>query len=44
LFEPQQMSDMLEAAGVSIRFQFGGYDAEEPASDSPRTILVGQVG
>lgn len=44
LFEPQQMSDMLEAAGVAVRFRFGDYDASPLAADSPRTILVGQVG
>lgn len=43
LFEPQQMSDMLEAAGVGVRFRFGDYDATPLASSSPRTILVGQV-
>ena len=43
LFEPEQMSDMLEAAGVTVRFRFGDYDAKTLASDSPRTILIGQV-
>jgi SAM-dependent methyltransferase len=43
LFEPHQMSDMLQAAGVSVRFRFGDYDAAPLASNSPRTILVGQV-
>jgi len=44
LFEPQQMVDMLEAAGVTIRFRFGDYDAAPLMSSSPRTILVGQIG
>ena len=44
LFEPQQMVGMLEAAGVSVRFRFGGYDAAPMDPGSPRTILVGQVG
>ncbi len=44
LFEPHQMSAMLEAAGVAVRFRFGDYDAEPLTSNSPRTILVGQVG
>ncbi len=44
LFEPHQMSDMLERGGVTVRFRFGDYDARPLASDSPRTILVGQVG
>lgn len=44
LFEPEQMSDMLEAGGVVVRFRFGDYDATPLVSDSPRTILMGQVG
>jgi ubiquinone/menaquinone biosynthesis C-methylase UbiE len=44
LFEPQQMTGMLEAAGVTVRFRFGDYDATPLTSSSPRTILVGQVG
>jgi SAM-dependent methyltransferase len=44
LFEPEQMSGMLEAAGVTVRFRFGDYDAAPIGLDSPRTILVGQVG
>ncbi|MGH7510440.1 MAG: class I SAM-dependent methyltransferase [Gemmatimonadales bacterium] len=43
LFEPQQMSAMLEAAGVTVRFRYGDYDAAPPGASSPRTILVGQV-
>jgi SAM-dependent methyltransferase len=43
LFEPEQMSAMLEAAGVSVEFRFGDYDAKPLIQDSPRTILVGQV-
>ena len=44
LFEPDQMSDMLEAAGVSVRFRFGDYDARPLSSDAPRTIIMGQAG
>jgi SAM-dependent methyltransferase len=44
LFEPQQISDMLETAGVYIRHRFGDYDAAPLTADAPRTILVGQVG
>ena len=44
LFEPFQMSEMLEVAGVSLQFSFGDYDAKPLAPDSPRTILMGQVG
>lgn len=43
LFEPEQMSDMLEAGGVVVRFRFGDYDATPLVSNSPRTILMGQV-
>ncbi len=43
LFEPEQMVAMLEAAGVTVRFRFGDYDAAPLGSESPRTILVGQV-
>jgi hypothetical protein len=44
LFEPEQMAGMLEAAGVTVRFRFGDYDAVPLTSNSPRTILLGQVG
>jgi ubiquinone/menaquinone biosynthesis C-methylase UbiE len=44
LFEPDQMAGMLKAAGVTVQFRFGDYDAAPLASSSPRTILVGQVG
>ena len=43
LFEPDQMSDMLRAAGVAVRFRFGDYDATPFGTQSPRTIFVGQV-
>jgi SAM-dependent methyltransferase len=44
LFEPDQMFDMLQAAGVAVQFRFGDYNAAPLTSNSPRTILVGQVG
>jgi SAM-dependent methyltransferase len=44
LFEPAQISAMLQTAGVEVRFRFGGYDAAPLAVDSARTILIGQVG
>jgi SAM-dependent methyltransferase len=44
LFEPEQMAGMLEAAGVTVRFRFGDYDAVPLTSSSPRTIFLGQVG
>jgi SAM-dependent methyltransferase len=43
LFEPEQISDMLEAAGVTVRFRFGDYDGAPLDTDSARTILLGQV-
>ena len=43
LFEPAQISQMVETAGVQIRQRFGDYDAAPLAPDSPRTILLGQV-
>jgi hypothetical protein len=43
LFEPQQISGMLAAAGVKVRFSFGDYDASPLTPDAARTILVGQV-
>jgi len=44
LFEPEQMSEMLKAAGVTVRFSFGDYDAGPLTLHSSRTILVGKVG
>ncbi|HYF39313.1 MAG TPA: class I SAM-dependent methyltransferase [Gemmatimonadales bacterium] len=43
LFEPEQISDMLESAGVQVRYRFGDYDGSTLSPDSPRTILMGQV-
>jgi SAM-dependent methyltransferase len=44
LFEPDQISRMLDAAGVRVRYRFGDYDASPLTADAARTILVGQVG
>jgi SAM-dependent methyltransferase len=44
LFEPDQISHMMESAGVEIRQRFGDYDAEPFHPASPRTIIMGQVG
>lgn len=44
LFEPEQMSRMLEDAGIRVRHRFGDYDAAPLAPHAPRTILIGQVG
>ena len=44
LFEPDQISGMLQAAGVTVGFRFGDYDATPWTTDSARTILLGQVG
>jgi SAM-dependent methyltransferase len=43
LFEPEQISGMLEMAGVTVRRRFGDYDASTLTSESPRTIILGQV-
>ena len=43
LFEPEQMASMLQAAGVTVRFRFGDYDANPLGPDSPRTVLAGQI-
>jgi SAM-dependent methyltransferase len=43
LFEPDQISHMLEAAGVKVRHRFGDYESAPLALDAPRTILLGQV-
>jgi SAM-dependent methyltransferase len=43
LFEPNQISHMLESAGVRVRHRFGDYAASPLAPDAPRTILLGQV-
>jgi len=43
LFEPDQMASMLQAAGVTVRFRFGDYDANPLGPDSPRTVLAGQI-
>lgn len=43
LFEPDQISSMLGAAGVNVRYRFGDYDASPLTPDAARTILVGQL-
>ena len=43
LFEPDQISEMLAAAGVRVIHRFGDYDATPLTSGAPRTILMGQV-
>jgi hypothetical protein len=44
LFEPDQMSAMLETAGVDVQSRFGDYAGNPLLPNSPRTILLGQVG
>jgi SAM-dependent methyltransferase len=44
LFEPHQISGMLESAGVEVRYRFCDYDASPLTPDAARTILMGQVG
>jgi SAM-dependent methyltransferase len=43
LFEPDQISQMLETAGVTVRHRYGDYDAAALEPGTPRTILMGQV-
>jgi SAM-dependent methyltransferase len=43
LFEPEQISQMLQSAGVRIRHRFGDYDAVPLEPGASRTILLGQV-
>jgi SAM-dependent methyltransferase len=44
LFEPDQMTAMLSAAGVTVRFRFGDYDGHSWTRESARTIFLGQAG
>jgi SAM-dependent methyltransferase len=44
LFEPREISTMLEQAGVQVRHGFGDYDGSSLSPEKPRTILLGQVG
>jgi SAM-dependent methyltransferase len=44
LFGAEEISAMLERAGVAVRHRFGDYDASDHDEHSPRTILVGQRG
>jgi SAM-dependent methyltransferase len=43
LFEPDQISEMLESLGMTVRIRYGDYDASALSIDSPRTILVSQL-
>jgi SAM-dependent methyltransferase len=43
LFEPEQISGMLESAGVQVRHRFGDYDGSVLTPDAARTILMGQI-
>lgn len=43
LFEPGQISTMLQQAGVQVRHSFGDYDGSPLGRETPRTILLGQV-
>ncbi len=42
LFEPEEITGMLAAAGIAVRRRFGDYDGTAHAPDSPRTILAGR--
>jgi hypothetical protein len=43
LFEPPELTAMLEAAGVTITRTFGDYDGGPLVADAPRAIAVGTV-
>jgi ubiquinone/menaquinone biosynthesis C-methylase UbiE len=43
LFEPEQISAMLESAGVRIKHRLGNYDGSVLTPESARTILMGQL-
>jgi SAM-dependent methyltransferase len=43
LFEPAEISAMLDDAGIDVRHRFGDYDAGPLRPRSPRTILAGSV-
>jgi hypothetical protein len=44
LFDQDQMTGMLSAAGVAVSRSFGDYGAAPLRPDSPRTILAGRIG
>jgi SAM-dependent methyltransferase len=43
LFEPVEIAEMLEHAGLTITHRFGDYDGHTLAPDSSRTILIGRA-
>ena len=43
LFEPEQLVEMVEAAGAVVRHRFGDYDGGPQHAASPRTLLVAEV-
>ena len=43
LFEPEQISEMLENAGVRVRHRFGDYDGSIQTPNAARTILMGEL-
>jgi SAM-dependent methyltransferase len=43
LFDQDQMTAMMAAAGVTVRQRFGDYGAAPLRPDSPRTILAGRI-
>ena len=42
LFEPEQITGMLEGAGMRVRHRYGDYQGSSLTADSARTILMGQ--
>jgi len=43
LFEPDEISGMLESSGLRIQRRFGDYDASPLSAESPRTFILGQT-
>jgi hypothetical protein len=42
LFTPEELEEMLVAAGLAVRHRFGDYDGGPLSAGAPRTILMGQ--
>lgn len=42
LFSEDELAQMLEAAGVSVRYRFGDYDGGSITPSSPRVVLMGE--
>ncbi len=43
LFAREELIDMLQAAGLTVRTSFGSYDGAPPAPDAARVILIAEA-